>query len=60
MNVIIDTHILLWWLNGDERLKESARDVIANGSNNIFVSAASLWEIALKSSLGKLKIPHHI
>jgi PIN domain nuclease of toxin-antitoxin system len=51
---LLDTHALLWWLDGDRRLSSKARRVIANQSNTILVSAASAWEITTKARLGKL------
>ncbi len=57
MNYLLDTHILLWWLNDDERLSRQANDAICSPANIVAVSAASIWEIAIKRRLGKLKIP---
>jgi PIN domain nuclease of toxin-antitoxin system len=54
MKVLLDTHALLWWLAEPEHLSMTARDVIAEPNNEIFVSAASFWEIATKHRLGKL------
>lgn len=51
---LLDTHVLLWWFTNDERLSATAREIIANQSNDIHVSAASAWEIATKTRLGKL------
>ena len=57
MKVLLDTHILLWFLTDDERLSQSHIDVIENKDNTLFLSMASLWEIAIKSGLMKLEIP---
>lgn len=54
MKVLLDTHALLWWLTDDSGLSATARQVIADESNEVFVSAASAWEIATKCRLGKL------
>jgi PIN domain nuclease of toxin-antitoxin system len=54
---LLDTHILLWWLDADPLLSEEAIGLIGNPENTIFVSAVSLWEIWLKQSLGKLRLP---
>ncbi len=54
MRLLIDTHALLWWLAGDEALSLAARAAIADDSNDVFVSAASVWEIATKHRIGKL------
>ncbi|RMD62501.1 type II toxin-antitoxin system VapC family toxin [Candidatus Parcubacteria bacterium] len=56
MNLLLDTHALLWWLADDERLSERAREVIANPANLVFVSAVSGWEISIKHALGRLEI----
>jgi PIN domain nuclease of toxin-antitoxin system len=54
VKVMLDTHALLWWLADDPRLSATAREVIANAENEIWVSAASAWEIATKARIGKL------
>jgi PIN domain nuclease of toxin-antitoxin system len=54
MALLLDTHALLWWLDGDERLSAAARAAIAEPDRPVFVSAASAWEIATKHRLGKL------
>ena len=54
MRLLLDTHALLWWLDGDERLSKAARQAIADPKATIFVSAASAWEIATKVRIGKL------
>ena len=54
MRLLLDTHALLWWLDGDRRLSLKARRAIANQSNTILVSAASAWEITTKARLGRL------
>ena len=54
MNLLLDTHVFLWWDGQDPALGIDAREVIAAAGNNIFISAASVWEIAIKRRLGKL------
>ena len=54
MRLLLDTHVLLWWLDGDERLIPTARSLVADENNEIFVSAASAWEISTKVRIGKL------
>ncbi len=54
MRLLLDTHALLWFLGGDEKLSVGARQLIEDEGNEAFVSAGSLWEIAIKLSLGKL------
>ena len=56
MNYLIDTHILLWYITGDIRIKDDTRDKIESNNNLVFVSNASLWEIAIKQSIGKLNL----
>ena len=56
MRFLLDTHSLLWFLAGDESLSEKARRIIENPDSDILVSVACLWEIAIKHSLGKLKL----
>ncbi|MGH2416585.1 MAG: type II toxin-antitoxin system VapC family toxin, partial [Microcystaceae cyanobacterium] len=57
MSYLLDTHILLWWLDDNPILPESARNTIASPKNVIFVSAASIWEISIKKAMGKLAVP---
>ena len=54
MRILLDTHTLLWWLDGDRRLSRGARKAIAEKNNAVLVSAASAWEISTKVRLGKL------
>ena len=56
MKILLDTHILLWWMANDPLLSEKARSWIAEPKNTIFVSAVAVWEIYLKQSIGKLRI----
>lgn len=54
MRVLLDTHALLWWLDGDRRLSQRARRLVDNKETMVLVSAASAWEICTKFRLGKL------
>lgn len=54
LKLLLDTHALLWWWTDDAQLPASARQDIANPDNQIWVSAASAWEIATKQRIGKL------
>ncbi|MBA3694755.1 MAG: type II toxin-antitoxin system VapC family toxin [Acidobacteria bacterium] len=56
MRLLIDTHILIWFLEGNKLLPKSRRQIIANPQNDIFISIASLWELAIKISIGKLTL----
>lgn len=58
MQVLLDTHVLIWWLEDDSRLSSRARQVMQSAERR-FVSLASIWEAAIKVSLGKLKSPIH-
>ena len=57
MRLLLDTHLLLWWVANSESLSKRARALISDPENTVFVSAVSLWEIWLKESLGKLRLP---
>ena len=56
MNVLLDTHAFLWFVQDDPRLSHAARALIESGETRPFLSIASLWEIAIKMSLGKLEL----
>ncbi len=56
MRLLIDTHILIWFLEGNRLLSKPRRQIIANPQNDIFVSIACLWEMAVKISIGKLTL----
>jgi len=57
LRILIDTHIMLWWLEASPLLSQQAKQMISDPQNTVFVSAVSLWEIWLKQSLGKLRLP---
>lgn len=54
MRVLVDTHALLWWVQDDPRLSRKARATLASFASEVYVSAASAWEIATKVRIGKL------
>lgn len=54
--LLLDTHVALWWWANDKRLSLTAREAIADASL-VFVSAASAWEMAIKSALGRVRLP---
>ena len=56
MRLLLDTHVLLWWL-ADRDLSADARATIGDPATDVFVSAATAWEISTKKALGKLKAP---
>jgi PIN domain nuclease of toxin-antitoxin system len=57
MILLLDTHVVLWWLDSPTQLSVEARSAITEPGNDIFVSAVSAWEIAIKRRLGKLDAP---
>jgi PIN domain nuclease of toxin-antitoxin system len=57
MTLLLDTHTLLWFLTNDPSLSVRARSAIEDPANGAHISAASLWEVAIKTALGKLKLP---
>lgn len=57
MKLLLDTHVILWWLEDRANVSEGARDFISDPTNIAMVSAVSAWEIAIKRSLGKLQAP---
>jgi PIN domain nuclease of toxin-antitoxin system len=57
VKVLLDTQCFLWWHLASDRLSPGARDVIASARDPLYLSAASAWEIAIKVSLGKLRLP---
>jgi PIN domain nuclease of toxin-antitoxin system len=58
LKLLLDTHTFIWFINGDKRLSSKAKTEILKSSNSKFVSIVSIWEMAVKISLGKLKINH--
>ena len=56
MKVLLDTHAFLWLISGDDRLSKTAQETFLDPGNILFFSAASLWEICIKMSLGKLSL----
>lgn len=57
MSLLIDTHVLLWWFLDSAKLRKKTRELLADVETPVFVSAASTWEIAIKSKLGRLILP---
>ena len=56
MNILLDTHVLLWWLKDTRRLGPAARHLIRVPGTSVWVSAASIWEISIKAALGRLEL----
>ncbi len=57
---LIDTHILIWWLDGSNKLGAEVRDILKSGSNAIYLSSGAVWEMAIKESIGRLEVPHDL
>ena len=55
MRLLLDTHVLLWWIDDDPRLSGRSRSLISH-ADTVLVSVASVWEIAIKAGLGKLEV----
>ena len=60
VKALLDTHIFLWWITDDPRLSGRVREIVADGRNELFLSAASGWEIAIKARLGRLEVPRDL
>ena len=60
MRALLDTHAFLWWISDNRRLSERAREIIADGRNELLFSVASGWEISIKSGLGRLDVPEDL
>jgi PIN domain nuclease of toxin-antitoxin system len=54
--LLLDTHLLLWWLDGDRRLSPSVVERVQAPGAEVFISQASLWEMAIKVAIGKLRV----
>ncbi len=56
MRLLLDTHALIWWFTADRRLRATERPAIADPEAVVYVSAAAIWEIAIKASLGRIEV----
>ena len=57
MKILLDTHIFLWFISGDNRLSTDVRDAIRDSGNQVYLSVVSIWESIVKYQLGKLPLP---
>ena len=57
MKALLDTHVFLWWILDDKRLSTTAREVIGSENSDLYMSAASIWEMVIKIRIGKLTLP---
>lgn len=60
MNILLDTHVLIWALENNPDLSDIARNSITRASNMVFVSSVSIWEIGIKRNQGKLEAPDNL
>ncbi len=58
MSLLLDTHIFLWYITNDAKLSMKAQTAIRDPGNDVYLSAASIWEAVIKFQLGKLPLPH--
>jgi PIN domain nuclease of toxin-antitoxin system len=58
MGALLDTNALIWWVAGDDRISARLRRMLGQPDHDVYVSAATAWEIATKVRIGKLKMPH--
>jgi PIN domain nuclease of toxin-antitoxin system len=57
MRLILDTHVFVWYITADGRLPAAVKSAIQDPANEVFLSVASIWEVVIKSALGKLPLP---
>lgn len=60
MRILLDTHAFLWWVSDDPQLSTTAKTVISDPSNTVFLSVVSAWEIIIKQGTGKLTLPEPV
>lgn len=60
MKYLLDTHVILWWLTDPKKIAPKAHKLISDKTNEIFISSVSLWEMAIKKSIGRLILPHNL
>jgi PIN domain nuclease of toxin-antitoxin system len=56
VRLLLDTRVLLWWLSDDRKLAKLAREIISKPDNDVLVSSASIWEVAIKAALGRIEV----
>ena len=57
MRILLDTHVFLWYISGDERLPKTVLDAVRDPDNEVYLSVITLWETIIKYQLGKLPLP---
>lgn len=60
MRALLDTHAFLWWITNDPRLSRKVHEIISDSENELFLSVASGWEMAIKVGLGRLQLPPNL
>jgi PIN domain nuclease of toxin-antitoxin system len=60
LRLLLDTHAFLWWIGDDPRLPVAARKLISGPRNEIYLSAASAWELAIKAGIGRLRLAENL
>jgi len=60
VRLLVDTHVFLWWCADDRRLSAAERGAIRDAANEVYLSAATVWEIAIKEALGRLDLPERV
>jgi PIN domain nuclease of toxin-antitoxin system len=60
MKLLLDTHVLIWWLEDPTQVAVHVREAVSRPENHVLVSAVSAWEIAIKRSIGKLNVPQDL
>ncbi len=60
MKALLDTHTFLWWIDNSPSLSQTVRELILNGENEILLSAATIWEIAIKAHKGRVILPDNL
>lgn len=58
--LLLDTHVFLWWLTDDPALRGSTKTAISNPGNQVYISAATVWELSIKQALGKVEAPEDL
>jgi PIN domain nuclease of toxin-antitoxin system len=57
LNILVDTHVALWWLTDPAKVADEAREAISDGHNQVFFSSVSVWEAEIKAAAGRLEMP---
>jgi PIN domain nuclease of toxin-antitoxin system len=58
--LLLDTHTFIWWIDGNSRLSQTARQALSETGNEVFFSVVTAWEMAVKAALGRLDVPDNL